>query len=117
MVKGLPTVGIDNEANGLKLTLLLVGALVGYGLHRYERVRLGLVSDEERVLLERVDGSSGGSSTGSNSGQREQVGRARSGFRDDVQRPVVEYGSGTDASVKRALIAHGGAGTANPSVR
>jgi hypothetical protein len=29
------------------LTLVLVGTLLGYGLHRYERVRLGLVSDEE----------------------------------------------------------------------
>lgn len=27
------------------LTLVLVGTLLGYGLHRYERVRLGLVSD------------------------------------------------------------------------
>jgi hypothetical protein len=29
------------------LTLVLVGTLLGYGLHRYERVQLGLVSDEE----------------------------------------------------------------------
>jgi hypothetical protein len=29
------------------LTLVPVGTLLGYGLHRYERVRLGLVSDEE----------------------------------------------------------------------
>ncbi|WP_276257988.1 hypothetical protein [Haloglomus litoreum] len=28
------------------LTLVVVGGFVGYGLHRYERVRLGLVSDE-----------------------------------------------------------------------
>jgi hypothetical protein len=29
------------------LTLVVVGTLLGYGLHRYEQVRLGLVSDEE----------------------------------------------------------------------
>ena len=28
------------------LTLVIVGLLVGYGLHRYQQVRLGLVSDE-----------------------------------------------------------------------
>lgn len=28
------------------LTLVIAGLLAGYGLHRYERVRLGLVSDE-----------------------------------------------------------------------
>jgi hypothetical protein len=28
------------------VTLVAVGLLVGYGLHRYERVQLGLVSEE-----------------------------------------------------------------------
>ena len=36
--------GTDNLAL-VALTLVLTGTLLGYGLHRYERVRLGLVSD------------------------------------------------------------------------